>query len=188
MRTADPGGAHVEYFRGIRNPIGVKVGPGMRPDTLKELVDILHSDDEPGRLTLIHRFGNENIGRCLPPLIEAVRSTGKTVLWCCDPMHGNTRTTAAGINTRRCQDILDELEQAFEIHVANASRLGGVHIELTGEDVTECIGGARGLSEADLTRAYKSHLDPRLNYEQALEMALFVARKMSMLNSRNAAR
>jgi 3-deoxy-7-phosphoheptulonate synthase len=178
MRTADPDGAHVEYFRGIRNPIGVKVGPGMQPDALRRLMDILHPDDEPGRLTLIHRFGNEHIARCLPPLIEAVRSTGKTVLWCCDPMHGNTRMTSTGIKTRYFTDILGELEQAFEIHCAEGSRLGGIHIELSGEAVTECIGGARGVNENDLRIAYKSQLDPRLNYEQALEIAMFTARKM----------
>lgn len=182
MRTVAADGAHVEYFRGIRNPIGVKVGPGMQPETLKELVDVLHPDDEPGRLTLIHRFGNERIAECLPPLIAAVRSTGKTVLWCCDPMHGNTRLTADGIKTRYFEDILGELDQAFDIHAAEGSRLGGIHIELTGESVTECIGGAHAVNESDLKRAYWSQLDPRLNYEQALEMAMFAARKMSVMN------
>jgi 3-deoxy-7-phosphoheptulonate synthase len=179
MRTADPAGAHVEFFRGIRNPIGVKVGPGMQPNTMKQIVEILHPDDEPGRLTLIHRFGADSIGRFLPPLIEAAHSTGRTVLWCCDPMHGNTRTTADGIKTRNFEEILSEIDQAFDIHAACGSRLGGIHIEVTGEDVTECIGGARGLREADLKLAYKSGLDPRLNYEQALEVALFISRKMS---------
>ncbi|MGA2325139.1 MAG: 3-deoxy-7-phosphoheptulonate synthase class II [Bryobacteraceae bacterium] len=181
MRTADPGGAHVEYFRGIRNPVGVKIGPSMTPGMLRELVEILHPRDEPGRLTLIHRLGNDSIGRHLPPLLDAVRASGKTVLWCCDPMHGNTRVTADGYKTRHFEEILGELDQAFDIHAACGSYLGGVHIELTGEDVTECVGGARGLGEADLKRAYRSHLDPRLNYEQALEMALFVARKMGRL-------
>lgn len=179
MRTADPEGAHVEYFRGIRNPIGLKVGRTMEPAVLARLIDILHPDDEPGRLTLIHRFGNGHIASCLPPLIEAVRSTGKTVLWCCDPMHGNTRTMADGVKTRYFVDILTELDRAFDIHAAHESRLGGVHIELTGEAVTECIGGAGGVNEADLKRAYHSQLDPRLNYEQALETAMFVANKMS---------
>jgi len=181
MRTADPGGAHVEYFRGIRNPVGVKIGPSMTPGMLRELVEILHPRDEPGRLTLIHRLGNDSIGRHLPPLLDAVRASGKTVLWCCDPMHGNTRVTADGYKPRHFEEILGELDQAFDIHAACGSYLGGVHIELTGEDVTECVGGARGLGEADLKRAYRSHLDPRLNYEQALEMALFVARKMGRL-------
>jgi len=182
MRTADPCGAHVEFFRGIRNPIGVKVGPAMQPETLKVILDVLHPNDEPGRLTLIHRFGADAIGRCLPPLIDGVRATGKTVLWCCDPMHGNTRTTANGIKTRSFEEILSEVDQAFDIHNACGSRLGGTHIEVTGENVTECTGGARGLSEDDLMLAYKSGLDPRLNYEQALEMALFISRKMSAAN------
>jgi 3-deoxy-7-phosphoheptulonate synthase len=182
MRTAHPDGAHVEYFRGISNPIGVKIGPGAQPEFVQRLIDILHPDDEPGRLTFIHRFGNESIASCLPKLIQAVRATGKTVLWSCDPMHGNTRTTADGIKTRDFAEILGELDQAFDIHAAEGSRLGGIHIELTGEAVAECIGGARGVNEADLRRAYKSQLDPRLNYEQALEMALFAARKMRALN------
>jgi 3-deoxy-7-phosphoheptulonate synthase len=182
MRTADPGGAHVEYFRGISNPIAVKIGPAMTPDRLRELIGILHPNDEPGRLTLIHRFGNDSVARYLPPLIEAVRQSRKTVLWSCDPMHGNTRVTSGGFKTRNFEEILGELDQAFDIHAAQGSYLGGVHIELTGDDVTECIGGARGLGEADLKRAYRSQLDPRLNYEQALEMALFIARKMSRLN------
>ncbi|HLY16495.1 MAG TPA: 3-deoxy-7-phosphoheptulonate synthase class II [Bryobacteraceae bacterium] len=182
MRTADPAGAHVEFFRGIRNPVGVKIGPAMQPAMLQEIIEVLHPDDEPGRLTLIHRFGADCIARFLPPLIEAARSTGKNVLWCCDPMHGNTRTTADGIKTRNFEEILSELDQAFDIHAASGNLLGGIHIELTGEDVTECIGGARGLREADLKLAYKSGLDPRLNYEQALEMALFISRKMSRSN------
>ena len=179
MRTADPGGAHVEYLRGIRNPIGVKIGPDTTPEALVELLKIVHPDDEPGRLTLIHRFGAGEIACRLPPLIEAVGSTGKTILWCCDPMHGNTRTLSNGMKTRRFDDILSELERAFEIHAGLGSRLGGVHFELTGENVTECTGGARGLSETDLNQAYLSQVDPRLNYEQALEMAMMVARKMS---------
>jgi 3-deoxy-7-phosphoheptulonate synthase len=178
MRTADPAGAHVEFFRGIRNPVGVKIGPSIQPETLKQIIDTLDPDDEPGRLTLIHRFGNEQIAQFLPPLIRAARETGKTLLWCCDPMHGNTRMTAAGIKTRHFAEILGELDQAFDIHAAEGSRLGGIHIELTGEAVTECTGGAREVNEEDLTRAYKSQLDPRLNYEQALETAMFVARKM----------
>jgi 3-deoxy-7-phosphoheptulonate synthase len=181
MRTADPDGAHVEFFRGIRNPIGVKLGAGARPEVVQRLVDILHPDDEPGRLTFIHRFGNQAIAGHLPGLIKAVQATGKTVLWCCDPMHGNTKTTADKIKTRDFADILGELDQAFDIHAAEGSRLGGIHIELTGEAVTECLGGARGVNEGELTLAYESQLDPRLNYEQALEIALFAARKASEL-------
>jgi 3-deoxy-7-phosphoheptulonate synthase len=177
-RTRAIGGAHVEYFRGIANPIGVKIGPTIAPGELLDLVKVLNPEDEPGRLTLIHRFGAGRIEACLPPLVEAVQRSGKTALWCCDPMHGNTHRTQSGRKTRDFDDILRELETAFEIHRRLGSILGGVHFELTGENVTECIGGARGLTEADLGRAYHSDVDPRLNYEQALEMALLVARRM----------
>lgn len=183
MRTADPDGAHVEFFRGIRNPIGLKVGPSCTPQQLERLVEILHPNDEPGRLTLIHRFGVERIGDRLPAMIETVKRSGRTVLWCCDPMHGNTQSTPGGLKTRAFDDILQELELAFDIHASSGSRLGGVHFELTGEDVTECVGGARGLVESDLGRAYRSQVDPRLNYEQALEMAMLVGRKMNGLGA-----
>ena len=181
MRTADPDGAHVEFLRGIVNPVGLKVGPALPPETLARLLDILHPDNAPGRLTLIHRLGAANIERTLPRLLETVRASGKTVLWICDPMHGNTHLTASGWKTRRFADILEELERAFEIHAACGSHLGGVHFELTGENVTECLGGARGLTEEDLPAAYRSEVDPRLNYEQALELALLMARKMAAL-------
>jgi len=182
MRTADPGGAHVEYFRGIRNPIAIKIGPAMTGEWLLDLLDILDPDHEPGRITLIHRLGHDRIAECLPPLIEAVQNAGRTVLWSCDPMHGNTETLANGIKTRRFDNILSELDQAFEIHHEMGSYLGGVHLELTGDNVTECVGGARGLAEGDLGRAYKSQVDPRLNYEQALETAMLIARKMQRMN------
>ncbi|MHC5004723.1 MAG: class II 3-deoxy-7-phosphoheptulonate synthase [Planctomycetota bacterium] len=184
MRTADVGGAHVEYLRGIENPIGVKVGPAMTPEHLIELLAVLDPRREPGRLTLIHRFGAREIARGLPPLVEAVRRSGNTqVLWCCDPMHGNTESTAGGLKTRKFEHILAELEQAFEIHAAAGTRLGGVHVELTGENVTECTGGARGLSDADLSRTYRSQVDPRLNYEQALELAMLLARRIGQSGS-----
>jgi 3-deoxy-7-phosphoheptulonate synthase len=176
MRTSQVDSAHVEFFRGVANPVGVKVGPGMNAEWLQELLAVLNPQNEPGRLTLIHRFGVKNIERDLPPLIQAVRATGQTVLWVCDPMHGNTETTAAGVKTRRFDNILGEFEAARRIHEELGSYLGGVHFELTGEDVTECIGGARGLTEADLKRAYRSEVDPRLNYEQALELAMLIAR------------
>jgi 3-deoxy-7-phosphoheptulonate synthase len=178
MRTAQVDGAHVEYFRGIRNSIGVKVGTGMTAEWLTELIQILHPEGEPGRLLLIHRMGVSKIAEKLPALIETVQRIGKPVTWCCDPMHGNTETTAEGVKTRRFENILGELEQAFEIHHRMGSILGGTHFELTGENVTECVGGARGLSEADLSRAYRSRVDPRLNYEQALEMAMLIARHL----------
>jgi 3-deoxy-7-phosphoheptulonate synthase len=142
---------------------------------LQGLVTTLNPQNEPGRLTLIHRFGAKDIEKHLPRLIRAVRDTGQQVLWVCDPMHGNTETTAGGYKTRRLENITRELELAFEVHEANGSRLGGVHLEMTGEDVTECTGGARGLADGDLARAYRTQVDPRLNYEQALELALMVA-------------
>jgi 3-deoxy-7-phosphoheptulonate synthase len=177
MRTAIPGGAHVEYFRGIANPIGVKVGEGMDAATLGELVRLLNPDNEPGRLTLIHRFGANRIEGALPAQIRAVRESGRQVLWVCDPMHGNTETTPQGVKTRRFENILSEVESAFRIHHDAGSILGGVHFELTGDDVTECTGGARGLSDGDLARAYHTTVDPRLNYEQSLELAMLIGRQ-----------
>ena len=181
-RTGHPDEAHVEYARGISNPLGLKVGPDMTPARLKRLMRTLNPDDEPGRLTLITRFGADQVADRLPAMIDAVRATGQTVLWCCDPMHGNTEKTASGVKTRRFANILDELNQAFDIHAREGSHLGGVHFELTGENVTECMGGARGLTENDLERAYKSHVDPRLNYEQSLEMAFNIIRKYRQMN------
>ena len=181
MRTAALDGAHVEYFRGIRNPIALKVGPSATVEQLLRLVEVLNPDDEPGRLTLVHRMGATTIADKLPALLEAVRREGRRVLWVCDPMHGNTETASNGYKTRRFRNIRSELEQAFEIHAAAGTRLGGVHLELTGEDVTECTGGARDLTDADLARAYRSSVDPRLNYEQALEIAMLVVRKQAQL-------
>ncbi|HWO25239.1 MAG TPA: 3-deoxy-7-phosphoheptulonate synthase class II [Kofleriaceae bacterium] len=178
MRTAQLDGAHVEFFRGIENPLGIKVGPAMTTDWLLGLLDVLDPERRPGRITLIHRMGAGLVAEKLPPLVEAVRAAGRVVLWVCDPMHGNTETTPTGIKTRRFDNIVSELEQSFALHTQVGSRLGGVHFELTGEDVTECIGGARGLAEIDLERAYKSRVDPRLNYEQALEMAMRIARHL----------
>ena len=177
MRTAQLDGAHVEYCRGIRNPIGLKVGPGVSPDTLLRTLDVLDPDNEPGRITLIHRMGAGKIAQELPPLLQAVKTQGRRVLWCCDPMHGNTEALANGTKTRRFKNIRAELDAAFDIHAAQGTRLGGVHLELTGENVTECLGGARDLAEADLARAYKSNVDPRLNYEQSLELAMLIVRK-----------
>ena len=177
MRTAALDGAHVEYFRGISNPIAVKIGPTVKPEQLLPLIDALNPHDEPGRLTLIHRMGNAGIATALPPLLEAVKRDGRRVLWIADPMHGNTESTSNGHKTRRFDNIRGELDKAFDIHATAGTRLGGVHLELTGEDVTECMGGARDLSETDLDRAYKSMVDPRLNYEQSLELAMLIVRK-----------
>ena len=177
-RTRDINGAHVEYFRGICNPIGIKVGPKFDPAELIELIKVLNPHNENGRITLIHRFGAKEIERCLPPLIHAVSSNKQRVLWCSDPMHGNTFATRTGIKTRHFDEIVSELDQAFQIHRDNDSILGGVHLEMTGDNVTECIGGAGKLSEPDLDRAYKSAVDPRLNYDQAMELAFLMANNM----------
>jgi len=177
MRTADLDGAHVEYFRGIRNPLGIKVGPGMSREWLTALLEKLNPGRERGRMVLIHRMGAAHIEDKLPPLIRAVQDSGSPVLWIADPMHGNTESTGEGIKTRRFRKILQETELAFDIHKALNSRLGGVHLELTGENVTECTGGARELSDEDLKRDYKSTVDPRLNYEQSLELAMEMVSK-----------
>jgi len=175
MRTAALDGAHVELFRGIANPMGIKVGPSMSAEWVQGLIATLNPNNEPGRLVLIHRMGVKDIDQRLPPLIQAVRATGSPVLWMCDPMHGNTETSSSGLKTRRFDNIVTELEASFRIHREMGSWLGGVHFELTGEDVTECTGGARGLTDGDLARAYKSQVDPRLNAEQALELAMRIA-------------
>ena len=178
FRTAATTDAHIEYFSGIQNPVGVKVGPGMSAQWIEELVERLNPENQEGKLLFIHRFGVDKIADGLPQLIQAVKRTGRHVLWVSDPMHGNTESTQSGYKTRRFDNILGELEQAITIHQSEGSILGGVHFELTGDDVTECIGGARGLDEAGLKRAYKTQVDPRLNYEQALEMALAITRKL----------
>jgi 3-deoxy-7-phosphoheptulonate synthase len=174
-RTRQLGGAHVEYFRGLANPIGVKIGPSCAPDELVRLIEVLDPHDEPGRLTIITRYGANLIADHLPGHIRAVKAAGRRVLWSCDPMHGNGRRTDRDIKTRDFWQILIELEHAFTIHRAEGSRLGGVHFELTGDNVTECIGGSQALSEDDLPRAYTTGCDPRLNYAQSLEMAFRIA-------------
>ena len=179
-RTRALDGAHVEYFRGINNPIGVKIGPSITPEEALALAEVLNPQNEPGRLTFIHRFGAGQVERCLPPLADGIRRHNKAVLWCCDPMHGNNETTRHGIKTRRFENILKELELSYRLLKECGTHLGGVHFELTGDDVTECLGGASGVTEDDLARAYRTQLDPRLNYEQAMEMALLLARLMSL--------
>ena len=178
LRTNDPEGAHIEYLSGLENPVGIKVGAGVTREQVARWIEKLDPRRTPGRLTFIHRFGADRIAEELPPLIEHVRAAGGSVLWVSDPMHGNTRRTASGVKTRYFADIYSEVEQAFDIHRAMGRQLGGVHIELTGEDVTECIGGARGPTEGELARAYESEVDPRLNGEQSLELAFLIARKM----------
>ncbi|MBS1767944.1 MAG: 3-deoxy-7-phosphoheptulonate synthase class II [Acidobacteria bacterium] len=174
-RTRQVDGAHIEYLRGLRNPLGVKVGPSAAPEELVSLIERLDPNQEPGRVTVITRFGAGRIAEALPPLISAVKRAGRTVLWSCDPMHGNGEKAENGLKTRSFEAILSELRQAFEIHREHGSFLGGVHIELTGENVTECVGGAEGLSEADLPRAYETGCDPRLNGAQSLELAFLIA-------------
>lgn len=177
-RTTDLGGAHVEYFRGISNPIGIKIGPGTTPEFLGELLRRLNPENQPGRITLIHRFGAGKVRLGLPPLVEAVQRSAAPVLWSCDPMHGNTYTTASGVKTRGFDQIVAELVEAIEVHRELKSWLGGVHLELTGDNVTECLGGSSRVREPDLSKAYKSTVDPRLNYEQAMELAFLIADKL----------
>jgi len=177
-RTRAIDGAHVDYFRGIRNPIGVKVGNTMAGDELVDLIRVLNPENELGKLTLIHRFGAEKIAAHLPQLADTVRRSGLNVLWSCDPMHGNIQSTRDGIKTRAFDDITMEIISAFRIHREAGTRLGGIHLELTGEDVTECLGGPANLTEMDLQRDYRSQVDPRLNYEQAMEIAFLIAEQM----------
>ncbi len=181
-RTRQLDGAHVELFRGIRNVVGVKLGPKVTPEEALDLFATLNPENEPGKLVAITRMGARNVERALPPLVEAVHRAGRRVLWVSDPMHGNTITTTSGLKTRDFDDILQEIEASFDVHRAVGSVLGGVHFELTGDDVTECIGG--GLTESDLDRNYASVCDPRLNYPQALEMAFRLGRRLGQLPSR----
>ncbi len=177
-RTRQPDGAHVEFLRGVRNPIGLKVGPSTTADDLLRLVATLNPDDEPGRLTLISRMGADKVARLLPPLLRALRREGRRVVWLCDPMHGNTISTAARLKTRSFDAILAEVRGFFDAHAEEGTWAGGVHVEMTGRDVTECVGGAHRLTESDLARSYKTFCDPRLNAEQSLELAFLVAEEL----------
>ena len=179
-RTRHIDGAHVEYFRGIENPVGLKVGPGMECDELTDIISVLNPENEPGKVTLIHRMGAKQVDESLPALLEAVKKKGQVVTWCADPMHGNTYATESGIKTRSFEDIYTELLKTFDIHNDCGTILGGVHLELTGDNVTECVGGAGQLAELDLQKAYKSQVDPRLNYEQAMELAFLISEKMKI--------
>ncbi len=176
-RTRDIDGAHVEFFRGVANTVGVKVGPSAKPDDVAALVKVLNPQNEPGKIVLIARMGASKVTEALPPIVSRVTESKARVLWVTDPMHGNTISLASGIKTRNFDDILAEIESSFDVHKNMGTRLGGVHFELTGDDVTECLGG--GISEADLDKNYASVCDPRLNYRQALEMAFLIARRMS---------
>ncbi len=174
LRTNQLDSAHVEMMRGIENPVGVKIGKETDDDHLIDLCRTLNPHNEPGKVTLIHRFGASNIESNLPRLIKTAKKADLDVIWCADPMHGNTESTSNGYKTRRFENISKEIELSFKVHKENGSHLGGVHLELTGENVTECLGGARSLQEADLSKAYTTQVDPRLNYEQALELAFSI--------------
>ena len=174
-RTRQPDHAHVEFVRGVKNPLGIKCGPSLTADGLLKLMDVLSPDNEPGRLTLICRYGADKVGEYLPALIRAIEREGKVVVWSCDPMHGNTITTASGYKTRPFERILGEVEAFFAIHRAEGTHAGGIHIEMTGNNVTECTGGARAISAQDLSDRYHTHCDPRLNADQSLELAFLVA-------------
>ena len=187
-RTRQPDGAHVEFARGVMNPIGLKCGPSMEPDDLKRLMATLNPENEAGRLTLIARFGAGKVGDHLPRLIRTVESEGANVVWVCDPMHGNTIKSATGYKTRPFESVLREVQDFFAIHRAEGTIPGGVHFEMTGQDVTECTGGMRALSDENLSDRYHSACDPRLNASQSLELAFLVAEELSNLrNSRQAA-
>jgi 3-deoxy-7-phosphoheptulonate synthase len=173
-RTRQPDHAHVEFCRGIKNPIGVKCGPSTTPEGLLKLLEILDPDHEPGRITLIARFGAGKVNEHLPRLIRAVKQDGRKVVWSCDPMHGNT-VSANGYKTRPFDLILQEVREFFGVHAAEGTHAGGIHLEMTGQNVTECTGGARAISDTDLKDRYHTHCDPRLNAEQAIEMAFLVA-------------
>jgi 3-deoxy-7-phosphoheptulonate synthase len=174
-RTRQLDHAHVEYFRGIKNPIGLKCGPSLKPDELLKLADILNPDNEPGRLTLIARFGNEKVGEHLPGMVRAIQREGRVVVWSCDPMHGNTITSNTGYKTRPFDRILSEVKTFFSVHAAEGTHAGGVHLEMTGQDVTECLGGARAITHEDLSDRYHTACDPRLNAEQSIDMAFLIA-------------
>ncbi|RZV36152.1 MAG: 3-deoxy-7-phosphoheptulonate synthase class II, partial [Acidimicrobiales bacterium] len=177
-RTRQLDGAHVEFFKGIENPIAMKCGPEMEPDDLLRLIDVLNPANEPGRLTLIARYGHERVAAELPTLARAVKKEGRHVVWSCDPMHGNTLKTDSGYKTRPFDRILAEVKNFMRVLHAEDSWPGGVHFEMTGQNVTECLGGAKAVREEDLSSRYHTHCDPRLNADQALELAFLIAEEL----------
>ena len=185
-RTRQPDGAHVEFCRGIKNPIGLKCGPNLREDELLKLAAILNPENKAGRLTLIARFGADEIGKKLPPLVRAVKREGLRVVWSCDPMHGNTVKLQSGFKTRHFDRILEEVRAFFAIHQAEGTHAGGVHFEMTGQDVTECLGGAQAIREIDLHDRYQTACDPRLNASQALELAFLMAENLRAARTKDA--
>ena len=174
-RTRQPDGAHVEFLSGVKNPIGLKCGPSLAPDELITLLDKLNPENEPGRITLIARFGHDNVEKHLPALIQKVQAEGRKVVWSCDPMHGNTIKASNGYKTRPVDMILTEVQSFMAVHKAEGTHAGGIHFEMTGQNVTECLGGAQEISEEDLSSRYHTHCDPRLNGSQALELAFLIA-------------
>ncbi len=177
-RTRQADGAHIDFLRGVKNPLGMKVGPSQEPADLLRILDILNPANEAGRITLISRMGADKVADKLPPLVRAVEKSGHKVVWLCDPMHGNTISTAAKLKTRNFDEILREVRSFFDVHQSHNTWAGGVHIEMTGQNVTECTGGARHLSETDLSERYETFCDPRLNAEQSLELAFLVAAEL----------
>jgi len=174
-RTRQLDGAHIDFAKKVKNPIGVKLGPKTTADEMLKLMEVLNPDEEPGRLTFITRMGAKNVRNALPPLVDAVKKSGRSVLWVCDPMHGNTYESPTGFKTRSFDDVLDEVKGFFEVHLAKGTHPGGIHIELTGDDVTECVGGAAEISHDDLATRYETACDPRLNHTQSLELAFLLA-------------
>ncbi|MBM3554539.1 MAG: 3-deoxy-7-phosphoheptulonate synthase class II [Alphaproteobacteria bacterium] len=187
-RTRQPEGAHVEFLRGVGNPIGLKCGPTTEPATLLRLIDLLNPANLPGRLTLICRMGTDKVLEKLPPLIRAVKREGRKVVWSCDPMHGNTVKSAVGYKTRPFERILGEARRFFAVHQAEGSHAGGVHIEMTGQDVTECLGGAQAIDEKALADRYHTHCDPRLNASQSLELAFLISEMLKQQRARRGQR
>jgi 3-deoxy-7-phosphoheptulonate synthase len=177
-RTRTLGEAHVEYMRGIANPIGMKVGPTTKPDDLIKILDVLNPENEAGRMTLISRMGAEKVAEFLPPLVRTIKKEGRSVIWSCDPMHGNTIKSPNGYKTRPFDKILAEVQNVFQIHKAEGTYAGGIHIEMTGQDVTECVGGAQAISDVNLKDRYHTHCDPRLNASQSVELAFLLAEQL----------
>ena len=184
-RTREPNGAHVEFLRGVKNPIGIKAGPTMTAEVLLELIEKLNPDNEPGRLNIIVRMGADKIEKEFPKLLRAVKENGKKVVWSIDPMHGNTIKTSSNIKTREFDEILREVKGYFKIHQQEGTFPGGVHLEMTGRDVTECVGGSYAITEKDLEKSYDTHCDPRLNAKQALELAFLIADLLKQAINKN---
>jgi len=182
-RTRQPDGAHIEFVRGIKNPIGLKCGPSLDPEELIRLIDIINPDNEEGRLTLITRFGENNVEKHLPSLIKRVKSEGRNVVWSCDPMHGNTITSSTGYKTRPLDKIINEVKDFIGVHNSEGTYAGGIHIEMTGQNVTECTGGTQKISEEDLADRYHTHCDPRLNANQSLDLAFLISEKLKEIRS-----